>query len=335
MKKLCLLLILAMALPVMGGGICPFTTIFMRTLLDDADIAAAWVTLGLGSTDGTFASNSDTLIPTEKAIKTYVTNNSSTPGGSDTHIQYNNNGDFAGDEYITRTVTDPGFLLLETEDSLLLVTDDKIILAIDAVNFNLNGIANLGDGGTTNYTNIAANGTITLVGTARVEKYMTVSAASLRRGTAPPGEDLIGTHAVLDFASNLTESAYFEVHIPPDWDVGTDLEIAIYWCPTTDDVGKHVAWEFDWEAVAIAAAAAGEILGAGSTNVEIHDDTYAGAHNLQETSYGHIAGASLAADDTIGIQLYRDHDDTDDYGADAALVHIEIEYKADKLGEAL
>ena len=170
MKRALLVTILVLAICsscyAQGSAILPYMTQYIRTLLDDANIAAAWVTLGLGSTDGTFAANSDTLIPTEKAIKTYVTNNSSTPGGSDTHIQYNNNGDFAGDEYMTRTVSDSGFLLLETEDALLLVTDDKIILVIDAVNFNLNGRANIGDGGTTNYTRIATNGTISLFGTA-------------------------------------------------------------------------------------------------------------------------------------------------------------------------
>ena len=61
-----------MALPVVGGSVCPFTTIFIRTLLDDADIAAAWVTLGLGDTDGTLSGDSDTSISTEKAVKYYV-----------------------------------------------------------------------------------------------------------------------------------------------------------------------------------------------------------------------------------------------------------------------
>jgi len=161
MKKLCLLLILAMALPVVGGGVCPFTTIFMRTLLDDADMAAAWVTLGIGSTDGTFASNSDTLIPTEKAIKTYVTNNAGSVSplemtelsadpvkpGEGENVIWMSDGTGSGDDGDLMIAATAGgvtkravlwdfsgasewidFLLLETGDALLLEIEDKLIL---------------------------------------------------------------------------------------------------------------------------------------------------------------------------------------------------------------
>ena len=50
MKKLVLLLILAFALPVFGQGtpVNPYVSYWMRTLLDDADLATARATLQMG-----------------------------------------------------------------------------------------------------------------------------------------------------------------------------------------------------------------------------------------------------------------------------------------------
>ena len=167
----------------------------------------------------------------------------------------------------------------------------------------------------------------------RVERYMILGPAQLIRvvGGSPPDQGTKGTFGTLLFASTGTEEIYFNIHVPKDWAERSDIKFAVYWAPTSGAAGG-VAWEFDWEA---RTPESDEALGAGSTHVEIHDATQELDNELLETGYGTIAGTSLVADDTIGINLYRDHDDAiDNYGADAALIHVEIEYVANKLGKA-
>ena len=168
--------------------------------------------------------------------------------------------------------------------------------------------------------------------TGRVEKYAVISAATFKLGATAPTIAVEGTFSVLQFSNTRTESAYVNWHIPKDWKIGTDIKIAYYWAPTSTGAGG-VAWEFDWEAVA---ANADEVLGAGSTHVDVHDVTEEVDNELLETGYGVIAGESITTDDTLGICILRDHDDGDDtYAAPAALVHIEIEYVSDKIGQKI
>lgn len=57
------------------------------------------------STDGTFAGNSDSLLPSQKAVKTYVTSAvagvAGSPGGSTTQVQFNDAGAFGGSAALT------------------------------------------------------------------------------------------------------------------------------------------------------------------------------------------------------------------------------------------
>lgn len=164
-----------------------------------------------------------------------------------------------------------------------------------------------------------------------IEKYMVFAGPQLVRivGGAPPDIGTEGTFGTLLFASNGTEEVFFNIHVPPDRAAGTNMKLAAYWTPTDGSTGG-VAWEFDWEAVA---GEANEALGAGSSHSDIHDVTQELDNELLETSYGIMSGSVIDNDDTIGINFYRDHDDlTDTYAADAALIHIEVEYYADRLG---
>jgi len=183
MKRLAILFLLfAVCSPAFGQGtpVFPYMSTWIRTLFDDETQGAAQTTLGLGtgdsptfagltivnaitefSTDGTFADNSDSAVPTEKAIKTYVTNNAgsvsplvmtelsadpSKPAEGEVVIWMSDGTEYGddGDLIIAATaggVTNRGilwdfsaasewidFLLLETGDALLLEIGDKLIL---------------------------------------------------------------------------------------------------------------------------------------------------------------------------------------------------------------
>jgi len=79
----------------------------------------------------------------------------------------------------------------------------------------------------------------------------------------------------------------------------------------------------------------GELLTAGTTSLSVVDSTNSTQDELLESGDMTISGAGCAFEDVIGLRIYRDPaDGSDTYVSDASLVLVEINYIADKLGEA-
>jgi len=227
------------------------------------------------------------------------------PGATDPHVYFNKLG---GSDFIVAGGTEP---------NLFRVDDGE-----DAVR--------IGDWDN-NYTQFELDGLQTMVGTARVFRHLVVGVSSVRAGGTAPTDAIVGVFAVKQFSQTVTQSVFFNVHVPTDWALNTDINVHVHWAPTTAAAGS-VVWDMDYVCVA---SNNGELLSAATTPLTVTSSTNSTQDELLETVDMIINGAGCAFEDTIGIQISRDTGDgADTYGAKASLVYIEFEYIADKLGEA-
>lgn len=194
------------------------------------------------------------------------------------------------------------------------------------------GVSQFGDGGTTHYAQFAADGELTLFGTARVKQEIVLSATAARVGATAPTAAFINNFAVFQFSNTPpAESIYFTFHVPKDWASGTDITLHIHWAPTDGNAG-NVVWDIDYKLVA---DEANEVISGAGTNATVTDATQTLQDEMLESPNFTIAAAGIALEDTIGLKVTRDTGDAaDTYGAAASLVIVEIEYTSDRLGEA-
>ena len=231
-------------------------------------------------------------------------------------------------------------------DDILMDTAEKIQLRDTAIGIYsqadtyldmfADGGVRIGDssaGAPTNYAAFAADGELTLAGTARVEKSYNVSFSSL--GVSPssaPTPTNIGNYK--GYAYAIGDDSYLTMHMPHDWAAGTDISVHIYWY--INEAYATASGEIQWQCL-WSSCAAGEAVDAPTHTgtLDFGDQNIPTTAKWIASSEATIAGANFAAEDTVGMQLSRVIlDGGTNPTAEPVIIDVHIDYIADKLGEA-
>jgi hypothetical protein len=122
--------------------------------------------------------------------------------------------------------------------------------------------------------------------------------------------------------------------VPYDWDSTTDLEVKVHWYSNNASASKFIDWQIDYNATAENT----EQVNAATATITTGDiPVSVTAYRLTETSV-FITSAAVAADDVLGMKITRIAASggagviPDD---EPVIIGMELEYTADKLGEAI
>lgn len=148
-------------------------------------------------------------------------------------------------------------------------------------------------------------------------------------GVNYPGEGEIGVTPVLLFSAANDEWVYYEWAVPDNYDIGSDFKIRFTWAPTDTSTGD-VVWAIEYT---IVTPNDNETLTTATTTKTVTDSAEGIADELLRTDFIIIPGTGVQPKDTISMRVYRDAD-ADDYGADAALVHLGLYFQIDRNGVA-
>ncbi|MCP4677727.1 MAG: hypothetical protein GY854_19860 [Deltaproteobacteria bacterium] len=217
-------------------------------------------------------------------------------------------------------------------------TDGVLDCGTGSLQLNPGGTATMGDGGTTNYAQFAADGELTLAGTARIYRKMIIPSRDLSVGGTAPDQTILGNY--IGYSYDIGDDSVLTTELPNDWASGTDVVIEVDWYidrAYATESGE-VQWRAAWSACPHDASEAVDAPTHTDTDDSGDVNIPATAKTLTETAVETIPAASLAAGDEIGITLSRiaiDDGNDPGGGADPVVVNVYLKYTADKLGTAL
>lgn len=196
------------------------------------------------------------------------------------------------------------------------------------------GVTYLGDGGTTNYAQFAADGELTLEGTARVSKEVQLETTALVQGSQGPDQTILGNY--IGYSYDIGDDSVCGFEVPHDWDTTADMEIEIYYYINEAYAAtKEVQWRVQWSACP---KNNDEPVDAPTHTgtIDYGDDPIPDVAKEPTEVSGLIPAASLSAGDIVGVTLDRVAlDDDDNPTADPVVIHVAIKYTSDKLGDPL
>jgi len=144
-----------------------------------------------------------------------------------------------------------------------------------------------------------------------------------------PAPSEIGVTPVLLFNATADEWVFYEWEVPENYYTGSDFKIRFYWAPTDANAGD-VVWGIEYT---IVTPENDEVLTVATTTDTITDSTQTLANELLKSDFITISGTGVQPGDIISMRVYRDAD-ADDYGSDAALVHLGLYFQIDRNGVA-
>jgi len=196
------------------------------------------------------------------------------------------------------------------------------------------GIAKIG--GSTNYTEILADGEIRLHGTARVAVDLEILLGNVNRSGPTPTEGQEDYFRTIDFDKNAVESIYFTAHTPSDYTPGTDVYLHLdFFVDSVDTVVQRaVVWGMEYKVIQH-----GQVVdfGTGTVTVRITHVILVTTVNKEIISCNclAIAASDLPGEGTLLVRLFRDgRNVADTQNGDVRLFDMHFYYTADRIGEA-
>lgn len=206
-----------------------------------------------------------------------------------------------------------------------------IIYALCILSASLFGQVELG--GTTNYTEVEADGTLEFHGDATVfNDYVVPMSVAKPGNTAPSWASFIGNIDALEFLSNKNEEVLFTIQMPHDWD-GSAIYPHIHWSPSADNNGS-VVWgmEYSW------------VNYDSDTHLSFPSTTtiYAISEELSGNDHKHLitqfesitpTSSQNKISSLILVRFFRasNHQD-DDFGSSVFALSFDIHYRGDTFG---